>query len=293
MVSIAIFGLNGILGKPTLDALQTTFKAKVTAVKAVTRSKKSPVEGVEYVEADISDASQLDKIASELAGVDAIVELVGPNPAVYANIEKVVAQVKPKVFIPSQFGTDWGVAEEVFPGILQLKSPHSEAVRKAGVKVVDIYTSFFFAPGGFSYEIVAHWGITDNSVVQLGDPNTQASATSTVDVGNVIAAVATYGDYAQLPDVIRVQSDTLTFAEVQHTYAQNHNVELKTVKTLSKEEALDEGRRVWSEGFNPAKFLFYLQVLASQGKGLYFSSTDNELLNPGESVWQWTKFERK
>lgn len=294
MSKIAVIGLNGVLGSHALTALKSdAFASKVSfPVLAVTRdpSKYTSDEHVKYVGGDYSNP---DALAEQLKGVDVLVSVVGVNPELFQSLEKLVAAVKPKLYIPSQFGVDIDNALEVFPGFLGLKKQHSDAVRKNGQKVVDVSTSLFAQEGAFLYEVTQHIGADPQSkkALYLGSPDQKFSFTHVADIGRVIASLATHSSPLDIPDKVRVQSGLLTPKQVVEKYEQSHNVKFET-ETVSKEDAYKQAQEVWAKGFDPSKFLYYLNVLVSQGeeKGVYFTTTTNELVNPGESLWKWESF---
>lgn len=295
-VNVAVFGINGLLGGPVLEALTTTpFGPKVALVKAITRSQpKEKWDKVDYIVADITKADDQKKIVDAIKGVDVIIGLNAPDASVYSGLEAIIPQVKPKLYVPSQFGAELAGAQKVLPGFLQPKVDHSNKVRKDGIKVVDVSTGLFIVPGSFAYEFVPQFGINaeDATVTQRGDPNTPISVSALEDVGKVVASIATTADYSKLPDSLRVRSDQVTFTEVQETWSNNHGKKLNVVKQLSLDEAREEAADIWGKGFDPSKFGYYLQAIASQGsgKGLVFESVNNDLVNPG--TWEWTKFKR-
>ncbi|CCG25258.1 Cip1 possible oxidoreductase [Candida orthopsilosis Co 90-125] len=292
--SIAIIGLNGFLGKHVVNAINSgVFDSKIQfPIKAITRKEGSKsTDKIEYVvsaETSPNDSHLIDS----LKGIDAIVELTGPNPELFSNIEKIVEKVKPKLFIPSQFGTDIPQVDTYAPGFLTLKSQHSEAVRKLGVKVVDVITSLFAVPGAFLYDWVGAVGITEQGVNLIGDIDQKFNISKLEDVGNVVLAVATHQPYSDLPDLVHVVSDTITVKDVIEKYEKSKGIKLNIVSKRSAEEGKKEFIDKLNAGFNPNDFLFYLQVIVAQGldKGLYFSKLDNELFNPKESLWKWGKF---
>lgn len=292
-VSIAILGLNGTLGAPTLAALELPkFADKVKfPVLAITRdpSKKTSTKHVKYVQGDYAKGA--DDIAEKLKGVDVIVELLSPTPDIFAATEKIAFAVKPKLYIPSQFGTDIPASDAIFPGFIGIKTEHTNRLRKGGIKVVDIITSLFRADGAFLTEIVGHMGanVDTKKVRYLGSPDQKFHFTTLPDIGRVIASVLTT-DPAKLPDTLRVFSDVSTPRTVVERYSKTHGVQFTEEGLISKEQALAEGQKLWKEkGFDLSQFLYYLQVIVSQGedKGLYFSKNDRELVNPNESLWKW------
>lgn len=292
--SIAIFGINGALGKPTLEALtSSTFADKFQLpVLAVTRdaSKVTSTDQVKYIQGDYITGQAA--LISELKGIDVIVELLSPNPDVFAATEAIAAAVKPKLYIPTQFGIDIEAGSEVLPGFLGIKVEHADKIRASGIKVVDVYTSLFAEPGSFLYENIASVGgdPAAKKVTYLGSPNTKISFSTLPDVGRVITSLAAT-PVSEIPQKVRVQSGEVTPAEVVARYEKTHDVKFE-VSEISKEQALEDGKKVWAEGFNPSRFLYYLQVLASQGagKGLSFVKNDNELVNPGEKLWKWSSY---
>ncbi|KAI5959715.1 uncharacterized protein KGF55_004947 [Candida pseudojiufengensis] len=296
-VSIAIFGLHGFLGEPVLEAINSgKFDSKISyPIKAITRkSDLKNTEKIEYISIPEIKSTE-SKLISELKGVDVLIELTGPNPQVFSEIEKIVEAVKPKLVIPSQFGTDIDQVDTYAPGFLALKSEHSANLRKVkGVKVVDIITSLFIVPGKFLYDWVGAVGITDNGINVIGDLNQKINVSTLADIGNTVLAVSTFKPVEDLPDVLRISSDTITVQDVINQYSKRHNKDLKILTTISAEEGKKQFQDKLKAGFNPDDFFFYLQVIIAQGldKGLLFSKLDNELINPGESVWKWGKYEK-
>ncbi|KAL6451552.1 hypothetical protein SBY92_002895 [Candida maltosa Xu316] len=281
-VSIAIIGLNGSLGKPV--------QFPIKAISRKDPETKDP--NVDYVVSAIDDGT-IDSISQRLAGTDVIIELTGANPDLFSKVEKIVAKVKPKLFIPSQFGTDIEALETYAPGLLTFKQIHSENVRKLGVKVVDILTSLFAVPGAFLYEWVHAVGIDPHAktVKLIGGADSKFHVSKVTDIGNTVAFVAT-SDPKTLPNTVKIASDEISVQNVIDRYSKDHGIELKVVSTQPAEEAKKELIDSLKNGFNHEKFLWYLNVVLAQGldKGLLFSKLDNELVNPGESLWKWGKY---
>lgn len=293
-VSIAVFGITGSLGRPVLDALASSqFADKVQfPVKAISRSEHTSTDKVQYIKADLSETK---KIASDLRGTDVIIELTAPHPDIFSSIEEIVTEVKPKLFIPSQFGVDISAVNKYIPGFLAQKQAHSTNIRKLGIKVIDISTGFFASPGSYLYEWVGHVGIDpqDFTLEIRGDINQNVSYSSVPDIANVVAAITTHPNPKELPDLFKFESGHITVKEIANSFEKRHNVKLTVAREISKEQALSEFRELLTKAFNPAKFLSYLHYIVSQGddNGVYFTSVDNELLNPNESVWKYSKYQ--
>lgn len=293
--SVAIFGVSGFLGPATLAAFESKAFAEkfLFPIKVFSRdiSKKTSTDKLKYVQGDLSDAG-VPALIEELKGVDVVIELVGPNPGVFGAIEKAVVATKPKLFIPSQFGVQLDKVNEYFPGFLGLKVAHSQKIRAAGIKVVDINTGLFAVEGAFLYEVVGSVGIDaeKKTVTYVGEPSSTFAVSKLSDIGYSVAAVAAHNP-ATIPDTVRVKSQDVSFKEVVERYEQTHNVKLE-VSHISKDEAFAQGVAKFKAGFDFKDFLYYLQIISSQGtdRGLAFSQDENELLNPGQSLWKYQKF---
>ncbi|KAK6460613.1 hypothetical protein DFJ63DRAFT_320772 [Scheffersomyces coipomensis] len=293
-VSVAVIGLNGHLGKPVLEAINSgKFDDKIAfPIKALTRKEQASTDKIQYITTEINDET-VSSISKSLEGTDVIIELVQPSPDLFATIEKIVKEVKPKLFVPSQFGTDLIQVDKFAPGFLGLKTQHSENVRKFGIKVVDVITSLFAVPGGFLYELVASVGVdtATKTVVQRGEPTDKFSITKLEDIGFTVVSLITL-PIDKLPDTLRISSDVISFQDVIDKYEKSHDVKLTVTKTISKEQTLKDLQEKYATGFEFKDFFFYLHSIAALGldKGLYYSEVHNELVNPGEKYWKWGKF---
>jgi hypothetical protein len=296
MTSIALIGSGGFLFEPIVSALTTTFAAKVAfPIIVVTHTEgKQSTDHVKYVVADVQ-TTPTGTVVEHLKHAQVIVELLGPNPAAFAAVERIVAQAKPDLFIPSQFGIDIAAGDTVLPGFLSLKTAHSENTRAAGVKTVDVVTSLWAVPGVFLYEVIGAVGgdAENKTVTYLGDPDATFAVSKLADIGNTVAALATGGNYAALPDLVRIYSQKVSQRDVVAKYEHAHGVKLQEVGTKTSVQALEEGQKlIATVPVGPANFLYFLQVLISQGvgKGAAFAVDDRELVNPGQTVWLWSEF---
>ncbi|KAK6460614.1 hypothetical protein DFJ63DRAFT_235720 [Scheffersomyces coipomensis] len=300
-VSIAIIGINGFLGKPVLEAINSgKFDDKIAyPIKALTRKDVESTEKIQYIKTEIDDAS-IPFIVESLKGVDSVIELVAARPELYEVLEKVVIQIKPKVYIPSTFGVDLTKIHPYAPGFLTTKHHHVDHVRKAGIKTVDFANSLFAVPGAFLYEYAGAVGVNpaDNTVTVRGSLQDKISISKVEDIGYSIVSLSTL-PVGKIPDLFRIHSEVVTVQDVITKYEINHNVKLEIVKTISKEDALKELLETipgeinfFAADFTLPNFFLYLQVIVSQGteKGAHFLEVDNELVNPGEKYWKWGKF---
>lgn len=292
-VSIAVFGISGTLGDALLEALQSsTFSEKIQyPVKAISRKERVSTDKVQFISTDLNETG---KLAEQLKGADVFIELLGPSPDTFGNVEKIIAEVKPSIFIPSQFGMDLGAVQEWLPGILLIKTDHTENVRRLGVKVVEVVTGLFAIPGTFLYEWVGAAGIDPEkrTIEQRGDIHSRFAFSKVEDIAKSVVSAVTKEPLA-LPDKLFIQSGEITFKDVIERYETEHGVKLQTVSNESKEEAVSALKSLWkSEGFVYDRFFYYLQVVIAAGldQGTRFSSNHDELVNPNESLWKWGKY---
>lgn len=294
---IAIVGINGFLGAPVLKQLiSSKFESNFSLpIKVITRdaSKNMNTESVKYVEVNELDAG---KYAEAFKGVDVIINLTG-SPDVLDTLAKALQIAKPKLYIPSQFGTLVEAGDKVIPGVLDYKTKHSEAVRRAGIKTVDISTSLFFVPDAFLYEFIGNAGYDTetNDVTYYGDENTRFGVSSLIDIAKVVAILVSKENYEDIPNNINIYSDITTQKEIVEVFERKHPhlAPIKRLPNIPLDVAIEEVKKEFSAGFSMEAFMKYLQVLSAsgEGKGLaFFENNHREYVNPNESVFAWTRY---
>ncbi|GMM33620.1 hypothetical protein DASC09_009450 [Saccharomycopsis crataegensis] len=295
---IAIIGINGNLGSPVIKQLTSPqFKDNFSLpIKAITRdaSKKLTDELIEYIE--INELN-VEKYVQALTGVDVVISLVGPRQ-ILDTLAEALKIAKPKLYIPSQFGTLIADGEKVISGVVGYKDKHSQRVRdEAGVKTVDISTSLFCVPGSFLYELVgcAGYDRDTNQITYIGDENTKFGTSSLIDIAKVIAILVSKSNYQDIPNNVNIYSDITSQREIVDHYVGTHP-DIQPVKQLPNiplDEAIVQVKKALANGFSMKPFMKYLQVLsaAGEGKGLAFIDNNHrEYVNPGESIFTWTKY---
>ena len=289
--TVAILGINGTIGTHVLNAfLSPTFSSLFTLpIRIVTRDPskiKANVpaitdDNVKFYNANISTGEGL---ATVFERVDVIINLLGTEVSHTAVIEAAAA-AKPKVYIPSEFGTDIP-ASGPYANLFKVKTDVVDLARSKGLKTVSIVNSAFsewlltvppFAgvnfpePGQFQY---------------YGDSSAKIDTTSLVDVGKVIASVASK-DPATLPDYIRVAGDVVSPRKISDAYTAVTGQKLTDV-ALPLEEITTPAKKIAKEGPKSANdFLVGLRgVLYDQ----YMTSTHehNEFVSKG--LFEFTPF---
>ncbi|KAK6458411.1 CIP1 protein [Scheffersomyces xylosifermentans] len=293
-VSLAVFGNGGFLGKPVHEAIASgAFDDKLTfPVKVLTRTPTESDDKFQYIVANLDDA-HVDEIARDLTGVDTIAVLVTANAQLLEVVERIVEKVKPKLYIPSEFGFDTSKVDQYAPGVLGFKRDHARRVRAQGIKTVQLVTSYFASPGAFLYEWVGSVGIDEQkgTYVQRGDLDTKFAITFVPDIAKSIVSLSVLNPES-IPDVVKVQSDNISFQDVINRYEKDHNVKLELAEKISIEQTTKEMNEKLASGFKLEDLFFYVHSIAAHGldKGMSYSQNENELINPGESLWKWTKY---
>jgi hypothetical protein len=291
--TVAVYGLNGVLGIHIINALLSEpFISKIKIpIRLITSSDKRIVDSdkVEYVK--VSDSADLKKA---FEGIDVVINSNNfPNSVAPELIDALVAN-KVKLYIPSQFGTDLTTAGKDFPGFLDFKDSHSKAARDAGIKTVDIYTGLFHPADekffGSKFQVL-NFDPDKKEVDIIGGESTLINPSFLPDVGKVVAALVTKDDHASIPDSIRTYSDRVTLGDLVAHYERVNSTTL-TKKYIDPQELIAEAKKKF-ENFSFDDFLLYLQafIAGGEGKGIIFEqNNDREFINPGESLFKWTKY---
>lgn len=290
--TIAIFGINGFLGKPILEALESPqFASQISfPIVAVTRdsSKFTDSETVVYKQGSVEDVEGL---KTALKGVDVVIN-VGSAVISSDPIADAAKAVGAKLYLPTQFGMDIPKFA-TYLSVLDSKIEHSKYARSLGLKTVDVSTGFFAVPGSLMYEFLGAVGVDAEAkkATILGDADAKLAVITLPDLGKAVASLVTK-DPATLPDKIRFFSDEVSQEEIIKRYEETHNVKIER-SYLSAEAGLQKAKDLLADhGFSLNDFVYYLNVAIGLGvsAGVVFPENEREIVNPGESVFKWGKF---
>jgi hypothetical protein len=277
--TVAIVGLHGSLGKPILNALTTTFKSKVQLpVRAVSRdiSELKSNDAIKYYE-----ATKKEEYEAAFEGVDVVVDLRNPLHIDTSNdpVVKGAAEQGVKVFVPSNFGSDFTVT--TYGAAFQEKIDSANVAKSLGLKVVEICTGLFL---DWTYGIITDpqflsIDIAKGSYSRPGDGQTKVAVSFLADIGSYVASAVTK-PLDELPTRLRVYSAITTYDEVAALYEKGKGITLK-VEPISLQAAQDKATQVLSRGITG--FPDYIVVVTAaniQGANDFSKSKDNEYLNP-------------
>lgn len=249
--TVAILGINGAIGSHALNAfLSPTFSSLFTLpIRIVTRDSskiKAAVpaitdENVKFYTADITTGEGL---ATAFEGVDVIVNILGVSVPHTAVIEAAAA-AKPKVYIPSEFGSDIP-ATGPYINLFKVKTDAVELARSKGLKTVSIVNNAF---SEWLLVVPPFGGVNFPEAGQFqyyGSDSVEIDTTSLVDVGKVIASVASK-DPATLPDYIKVAGDVVSPRKISDAYTAATGQKLTDV-ALPLEEITTPAKKIAKEG---------------------------------------------
>ncbi|ODV61614.1 uncharacterized protein ASCRUDRAFT_75604 [Ascoidea rubescens DSM 1968] len=290
---IAVFGTNGLLGKPVLEALTSSTFSKYFSfpIIAITRDKSrfTSTNLIEFREANLDQSN--DSFTQALKDVDVLINVASLDIQLNTLLGAIVKSSSVKLYIPTQFGMELTKIQDYLP-IIDIKIKHSEKARKLGIKTVDISTGLFAVPGSFLYEWLGAVGYSrdDNVATIIGDPDLKFAISKLEDIGKSVASIVSK-DPNTLPDSVRIYSDLVSQEQVLERYERSHNIKINR-QYITKQQGLEKAQDTLKNGFNIKDFFFYLQVVASQGidKGSSFSSDERDFVNPNESLFDWGKF---
>ncbi|KAA8916425.1 hypothetical protein TRICI_001420 [Trichomonascus ciferrii] len=218
---VAVFGLNGELGKPLIEAFTSDeYKGQYALpIRAATRdpSKFSSTNDVEYVRADINDAESL---KTALDGVDVVLDVTAAATSSKPLIDAAVA-AGVSVYFLSEFGCDLDS-----PGLKWIppdfavkfdEAKHAEQYPQ--LKTVSVRTSLFAdivvprAPGLFGIDV------SNKKAIKYEGYENKFSVIWVADISKAVASVA-YKDPKALPDVIKLHGSSVSIKDIIEYYEQ-------------------------------------------------------------------------
>lgn len=294
--TIVVLGINGALGIHVLNALLShTFKSRYSLpIRAVTRdvaktetnlSAKSSFnsESVKFYSANVESGEGLDKA---FEGADVVVNLLGLEVKQNKVANAAAAAQSVKLYIPSEFGVDAETTGAYRP-LLKSKTNTLEYAEKLGLKTVSIITGVFLE---YVLSLPPLVGVNfphPGQIRYYGSFDVELSGTSVIDIGKVIAFVASQ-DPSSLPSKIIVSGDTLTPRLIAKAYKASTGIELEQVH-FPLEDGTGPALKVVADGpKSPADFLTGLTGLFFSGNA-YHKPIHNDFVSKG--LFKFTSFQ--
>ncbi|ODV98641.1 hypothetical protein PACTADRAFT_48361 [Pachysolen tannophilus NRRL Y-2460] len=282
---VAVVGLNGELGKPTLSALTSPeFKNYYHfPIRAVTTKNNKFEEfsdsEVSYHKVDYNDASSL---VAAFNGVDVVIDL-GSHKNTQILLDAAI-EAHVKLFFPSVYSPDYGPEKKDYSGLLAFKDfYHDDRLKCLNLKVG------WFADWVISKLAVLFLSNEPNKAVRVGDGNTKIPVTFISDIAKSLASLAHHSP-EKLPEKVCVQSDVYTQNELFKIYE-----EVKGVKLDIEERSIDTQLQIAAQADKKQKsdmfdFLNVITATMVSPKRMYVDYSkgkDMKLVNPG--IFEWKK----
>nr|VWO94474.1 Nucleoside-diphosphate-sugar epimerase [Ganoderma boninense] len=293
--SVAVVGGTGFVGRNISDAFVTDFRISFSRVRILTRDATTPkAQGLAYEGAELFQVNEDDvhnSLDEAFADIDVIVNTLPSTVSDRVNyaVLQAVARSRAKVYFLSEFEADHRHLN--FPGIenvewVRRQALAREARRSFRGKVIALYTSLFFELA-MAHPVLG-FDIANNEFTAYGSPTQRVSFTSLRDIGRAVARLAilsTNTDAACVPDDVRIAGGTVTFEDVRDIVARVRGLPPARVRT----EDLRERRRMLRTPGVP--FPEFVRVAMGEGKLDLEEANDNELVNPGGTMWKWRSVE--
>lgn len=292
--TIAVVGLNGAIGKHTINALLSpAFKSLYTLpIRAVTRDSAkaqasapstASTDDLKFYTADVATGEGLD---TAFEGADVVINLLGAGVA-HGKVAEAAATAKAKLYIPSEFGTDI-VNAGPYSSVFQAKINNLKYAKSLGLKTVAIINGAF---SEWALNIPPLVGVNfpeTGKFQYYGDLDTKISTTSLADVGKVVASLASK-DPSTIPDEIKVASEIISPRIVHSTFKKVTGQDLTQVGA-PLEDITTPALKVAKEGVkSPADFVAGLRGVVYSGN-MYHDPIDNEFVSKG--LFEFTPFEK-
>ncbi|KAI0373208.1 NAD(P)-binding protein [Pilatotrama ljubarskyi] len=298
--TVTIVGGTGLLGHDFTSVFLAEYKAYFSEIRLVSRDPSSQ-KAQELIAKGAKpfklDEANLGKALDEaFSGVDVIIDLLSHG---YIHLEtshglvEAAARSTAKVFFSSEWGGDY--PESLFSGheppVFKLKRELAAKARSLmkDKKVIAVYTSGFlelvFRPGPFN------WIKIPAEVIEcIGPASQRLTFSSTTDIGRAAARLSVLAldpaTASNVPDRVYIAGTTVSIENIRDLLTR-----YTSKKPEIKSEDLSAARaRVRAD---PAKahLLDYVRIASAEGKVDFSTRNDNELVNPGESLWKWKTVE--
>lgn len=284
-INVAIAGATGHLGPNVVRAFldPSVHPSQVNRVVIFTRSATSAAaQGLKDLGAEVIEGAPT---VEGFKGIDVFVSVLNDRVPIDARDTYVQAAIEAgvKVYFPNEFVADPRVLDFEHP-VYKMKVTHANNAREKGsgkTKVISVYPGQFLE---YLFGAGALIGLDtiNRTYTVAGQPNNKFSATSTANVGSALVrlSILALENPAAVPDHIRLSGDAVSIADLAKIVGEERGetIEVKTTDAAeTKQKFID----------NPADLLSLVKYVFGSGLMDFSTKNDNELVNPGESLWKW------
>lgn len=284
-INVAIAGATGHLGPNVVRAFldPSVHPSRVHRVVIFTRTATSAT--AQDLKARGAEVIEGAPTLEGFNGIDVFVNVLSDRVPPDARDTYVRAAIEAgvKVYFPNDFVADPRGFDFQHP-VYNMKVAHSKAARELGsgkTKVISVYPGQFLE---YLFGAGAMVGLDtlNRTYTVAGQPANKFSVTSTADIGLALArlSVLAVENPASVPDHVRLSGDAVSIADLAKLVgeARGETIEVKTTDAAeTKQKVID----------NPADLLSLIKYIFGSGLMDFSNENDNELINPGESLWKW------
>ncbi|KAH9922257.1 uncharacterized protein B0H18DRAFT_1018780 [Fomitopsis serialis] len=304
--TVALVGATGGLGKEVANVFLTSYKpffsrVVVTARDITTADAKALAEkGSELVQ--INPVDPVASLGRAFEGVDAVVSLVGKAPTEFRDaVGEAAIKSGAKVYFPTEYGSDHRIND--FPGWDDpdwlFKGQHARKYRQLGAsktKVVSLYNGLFLEI------LIGPWLGFDTAnltYTSVGSPDAKTATTAKADIGRALAELTLLSlnpeTAASVPDDVHIAGSNVSYRQVRDVVQKIRDelgVEPKGEIKVQGTDLAAFREKLRKEQLEKPKSgpIDHIKILIGEGK-MDFSQNDDELVNPGESIWKWKTVE--
>lgn len=300
---VAIVGATGNLGTDISEAFLNHYRPHFPQVIAVVRdptsanARKLADAGAELRQIDTTDIVL--SFARAFTGVDVVVSAVSMAPVEYHDaLFDGALKAGVKVYFPSEFGMNYHLIEfrEYKEPIWDAKAQHVAHARELAQGKMKIIV---LATGLFTEYVLTLWFEFDAATLTFafaGSPDSKLAVTAKVDIARSVAQLTllALSPDSAVPDVVYVAGQNVSYREIgqaiegvseefglERKKVTLNAADLESYKIAAREEEVRSGK---------PNILKHIKIALGEHK-MDFSYNNNELVNPGETLWKWKRVE--
>ncbi|KAH9918415.1 uncharacterized protein BXZ73DRAFT_52982 [Epithele typhae] len=298
-----ILGGTGDLGAHVTKIFLSEYRDHFPTVRITTRDPAS-TKAKELAAMGAEVHAITEPMDDVVAGATVIVNVLPTAACLEINKALVTAMVKHgvPVYFPSDFASDYTLGG--FEGFMHTEWINKTALARetaalsAGaatpLKAVTVFNGAFLSWLLDPYRSLCA-NVHANTFTALGDPHTRFAATALPDIARAVARLALLAlDPAtrdDVPAVVHVYGDNVSVAEIRDAVARVKGVEKGPIEV--GDVAAVKQRLRENQPPTLMDIVDYARVLVGQGNIDYSENNQNELVNPGQSLWKWRTVEEE
>ncbi|TBU36926.1 hypothetical protein BD309DRAFT_1084954 [Dichomitus squalens] len=273
----------------------TEYRLTFPTIRIVTRDPSSPPKSTKLAKLGGELHPFGEPLDTILAGADVVLNII-PPPLLSSEFKADILQATVRNGVKVYFSSEWGaydyMNENVFPVYEADEWQQKRALQIEARKILsDKVKLINLNGGGFltwwaGPNRILGWDADKNVFSTVGPSTAKISLTHQSDIGRAAAQVSVLAldpaTAARVPTDIRIAGQSVSYEDLRDLVSR--------VKGLPKGDIVSQDLAALKEKIRkdpPENIWEYVLVLFGEGK-LHCKETDNELVNPRETLWKWT-----